>query len=175
MIARMSAAYGRLLSALAYVAFMLVLAMMVVICADVLLRNLPVGSWRNVPGANEFSEYTLYFVTALIAPWLLRQGQHIRVDILLRVLPRGFAWLCEWLVDVLALLACLIMAWHGWLALKSSFSMGSMVIKSLVFPEWWMLAPLPVAFILLAIEMGFRMHRLAHGPRGPRDDAVSSA
>jgi hypothetical protein len=38
-----------------------------------------------------------------------------------------------------------------------------------------MLAPLPVAFALLGIEFLFRMHRLAHATRGPRDDAVSAA
>ena len=56
--------------------------MMLMICADVLLRNV-----RIVPGllgvawANEVSEYALYLITMLTAPWLLRQGQHIRVDI----------------------------------------------------------------------------------------------
>jgi len=34
---------------------------------------------------------------------------------------------------------------------------------------------LPVAFALLAIEMVFRMHRLAIGPRAPRHDAVSAS
>ena len=175
MIERASHAYGRLLSAMAYLAFLLVLAMMVVICADVFLRNVPLGSWRSVTGANEISEYTLYFVTALIAPWLLRQGQHIRVDIVLRVIPKRLAWLCEWIVDIMALVACLIMAWYGWKATTASVQLGSMIIKSVVMPEWWLLAPLPIAFILLSIEVLFRMHRLANGPRGPRDDAVSSA
>ena len=38
-----------------------------------------------------------------------------------------------------------------------------------------MLAPLPVAFLLLAIEFVFRMHRLAHAERAPRTDAVSAS
>jgi TRAP-type C4-dicarboxylate transport system permease small subunit len=48
-------------------------------------------------------------------------------------------------------------------------------IKTLVTPEWWSLAPLPVVFVLLSIEMVFRMHRLLHAERGPRQDAVSAA
>jgi TRAP-type C4-dicarboxylate transport system permease small subunit len=173
---RLAAAYGRLLSALALLACLLVLAMMIVICLDVLLRNVRLfDGLRSVPGANEISEYTLYLVTALIAPWLLRQGQHIRVDIVLRVIPNTAAWLCEWIVDVLALLSCLVMAWYGWKAMTASMGLGSMVLKSVVFPEWWILAPMPLAFVLLAIEVLFRMHRLANGPRAPREDAVSSA
>jgi TRAP-type C4-dicarboxylate transport system permease small subunit len=52
---------------------------------------------------------------------------------------------------------------------------GSLSIKTLVTPEWWSLAPLPVVFVLLSIEMVFRMHRLLHAERGPRQDAVSAA
>ena len=48
-------------------------------------------------------------------------------------------------------------------------------IKTLVTPEWWALAPLPLVFVLLGIEMIFRMIRLQRGPRGPRHDAVSAA
>jgi TRAP-type transport system small permease protein len=48
-------------------------------------------------------------------------------------------------------------------------------IKTLVTPEWWGLAPLPCVFVLLAIEMVFRMGRLKQAERGPRNDAVSAA
>ena len=34
----------------------------------------------------------LYLITMCVAPWLLRQGQHIRVDILLQALPPRLAW-----------------------------------------------------------------------------------
>jgi TRAP-type C4-dicarboxylate transport system permease small subunit len=42
-------------------------------------------------------------------------------------------------------------------------------------PEWWLLAPLPICFALLALEFVFRMRRLARADVGPRDDAVSAA
>jgi TRAP-type C4-dicarboxylate transport system permease small subunit len=41
-----------------------------------------------------------------------------------------------------------------------------------VTPEWWLLVPLPIAFVLLAIEVLFRMDRLARGKRAPREDAA---
>ena len=171
----LEAAFGRLLLWLALFACALLLLMMLVICADVLLRNVPIGGWRGLPGANDLSEYTLYLVTMLAAPWLLRQGQHIRVDILLRVLPRRFAWVFEWIFDVLALACCLAVAWYAWKATAASRAAGSITIKTLVTPEWWSLIPLPITFVLLAIEVLFRMKHLAEGPRGPREDAVSAA
>ena len=42
-------------------------------------------------------------LTMCVAPWLLRQGQHIRVDILLQALPPRLAWYFEWLGDLIGL------------------------------------------------------------------------
>jgi TRAP-type C4-dicarboxylate transport system permease small subunit len=110
-----------------------------------------------------------------VAPWLLRQGQHIRVDIFLQAIPPRAAWALEWVGDVLGLLCCWVLAWYGAQATWASYAAGSLSIKTLVTPEWWSLAPLPVVFVLLSIEMVFRMHRLLHAERGPRQDAVSAA
>ena len=173
---RLEAAYGKLLEALALVACALILGMTLMICADVLLRNV-----RIVPGlaglewSNEISEAMLYLVTMLTAPWLLRRGQHIRVDIVLRAIPQQIAWYCEWFADVVGLVCCLVMVWYGVKTTFASYSAGAMTVKTMVTPEWWLLAPLPIAFALLAIEMLFRMRRLMYGERGPREDAVSAA
>ena len=82
---RFEAAYGRLLDALALLACALVFAMTVMICADVLLRNVRIiPHVVGLEWSNEVSEAMLYLVTLLTAPWLLRCGQHVRVDIVLR-------------------------------------------------------------------------------------------
>ena len=167
--ARLSAWYGRLLDALVVAACVLLLLMTVMIGADVLSRNLGGG---GVAVSNEISEDILYLMTLLAAPWLLRQGQHIRVDIILRTLPLRVAWLLEWLGDIVGLLCCLYFVWYGLLITATSYSAGSINIKTLVTPEWWTLAPLPLGFLLLAIEFVFRMYRLASGEVGLRDDAV---
>lgn len=172
---RIEAAYGRLLEACALVACALIFSMTLMICADVLLRNV-----RVVPGlaglewSNEISEAMLYLVTLLTAPWLLRRGQHIRVDIVLRAVPKQLGWIFEWVTDVMGLTCCLFIAWYGARAAVASFKAGSVSIKTLVTPEWWLLSVLPVAFLALSLEMLFRMRRLALGERAPRDDAVST-
>jgi TRAP-type C4-dicarboxylate transport system permease small subunit len=101
---KLESAYGRLLEILALAACALILGMMLMICADVFLRNV-----RVVPGmvgiewANEISEAMLYLIALLTAPWLMRRGQHIRVDVLLRAVPPRLGWGLEWLVDLLAM------------------------------------------------------------------------
>lgn len=176
MIDRLSSRYGRALSALALLGCAILMAMMLIIVADVALRNVPIpGLPQGLAWSNEISELMLYLITMCVAPWLLRQGQHIRVDILLQVLPRRLAWGLEWLGDLLGLACCVILCRYGVQATVASYQAGSLNIKTLVTPEWWSLAPLPIAFALLAIEMVFRMHRLWQGERGPRHDAVSAA
>lgn len=170
-----SVVFGRLLQALALAGCAVILAMTLMICADVLLRNVHLlPGVYGISWSNEVSEAMLYLVTMLTAPWLLRQGQHIRVDIVLRAVPPRLGWYFEWVADALGLVCCLLIAWYGVHAVIQSFKSGALSIKTLVTPEWWMLAPLPVAFVLLAIEMGFRMRRLHLGERMPRDDAVST-
>jgi len=172
---RIEAAYGRVLEVMALAACALILGMTLMICADVLLRSL-----RIVPGvaglewANEISEAMLYLVTLLTAPWLMRKGQHIRVDILLRAVPDAVGWAFEWIVDALAMSCCAVIAWYGARAALASWQAGSMSIKTLITPEWWLLCVLPLAFLALTLEMFFRMRRLYLGPRAPRDDAVST-
>jgi TRAP-type C4-dicarboxylate transport system permease small subunit len=150
--------------------------MMLIIVTDVALRNFAVsGGPQGLGWSNEVSEFLLYLITLNVAPWLLRQGQHIRVDILLQAIPKKLAWALEWVGDLLGLACCLVMSTYGAQATWASYSANSLSIKTLVTPEWWSLAPLPVVFVLLSIEMIFRMHRLWLAERGPRSDAVSAA
>jgi TRAP-type C4-dicarboxylate transport system permease small subunit len=176
MVDRLSSHYGRALSALAMFGCAILMAMMLIIVADVALRNLPIpGLPQGLAWSNEISELMLYLITMCVAPWLLRQGQHIRVDIMLQALPPRLAWSLEWVGDLIGFACCVVIAWYGTLAAWSSYTSGAVNIKTLVTPEWWALAPLPLVFVLLGIEMIFRMIRLQRGPRGPRHDAVSAA
>jgi TRAP-type C4-dicarboxylate transport system permease small subunit len=172
----LSGAFGRLLGALAWLGCALLFVMMAIIVGDVLLRNVALpGLPRGLAWSNEISELLLYLITLCVAPWLLRRGQHIRVDIVLRALPPRVAWTLEWLGDAIGLATCVVMAAFASQAAWASYKAGALNIKTLVTPEWWWLSPLPVVFVLLALEMGFRMGRLARSERGPRADAVSAA
>jgi TRAP-type C4-dicarboxylate transport system permease small subunit len=173
---RVSAAFGRVLAALAVLGCALLAAMLVIIVGDVALRNIAVpGAPRGLAWSNEISELLLYLITLSVAPWLLRQGQHIRVDIVLRAIPPRLAWRLEWLGDAIALACCVVLAWYATQAAWASYRAGAVNIKTLVTPEWWGLSPLPAVFVLLAIEMVFRLVRLARAERAPRDDAVSAS
>ena len=50
------------------------------------------AAWAYLDWSNDLTEAMLYLITMCAAPWILRQGQHIRVDILLRAIPKRTAW-----------------------------------------------------------------------------------
>ena len=62
-----------------------------------------------------------------------------------------------------------------WQVTAASYLTDAVSIKTLVMPEWWLLVPLPIAFLVFAIEFLFRMHRLATSERAPRTEAVSAS
>lgn len=167
---RLSAAFGRLFEALALVAALILLAMVVVVTADILLRNL---TRTGFPWANEVSEYALYVITLLTAPWLLRRGQHVRIDLLLTVVPSWLARAMEALGDVIGFLICLVLVRYGVDMVLASLRLNALTIKNLVFPEWWLLWPLPAIFALLAAEFVFRFHRLVRSEAARRTEATS--
>jgi TRAP-type C4-dicarboxylate transport system permease small subunit len=169
---RLSTAYGRILDGMMLIACLLLLAMTLLIGADVLTRNIGLG---GIEWSNEVCEDILYLLTLLAAPWLLRQGQHIRVDIVLRALPARVGWSMEWIGDVLGLGCSLYFVWYGWKVLAASYAAGAISIKTLVLPEWWLLVPMPLAFLLVAAEFLFRMQRLAAGEHAPRTEAVNAS
>jgi TRAP-type transport system small permease protein len=166
---RLSAAFGYLFYGLAVVAALLLLAMVVMVTADILLRNLTRSgfSW-----AYEVTEYSLYLMTLLVAPWLLRRGQHVRIDLVLAMVPARVAWLMEALADILGFVVCVVLVRYGAAMTYESWRLGSITIKNLVFPEWWLLAPLPVFFSLIAIEFVFRFARLMGSERTRRVEAM---
>ena len=167
---RLSAAYGRLLDAMAVAAALLLLAMVLLVTLDILLRNVA-GS--SIAWSNEVSEYALYAMTLLTAPWLLRRGQHVRLDLVLVMVPRRVAWLMEAVGDAIGFATCLVLVRYGTAMAYESWQLNSITIKNLYFPEWWLLAPLPMAFLLLAIEFVFRLGRLVSGDRTRRTEATS--
>jgi TRAP-type C4-dicarboxylate transport system permease small subunit len=167
---RLSQSFGRLLDALAIIAALILLAMVVLVTADIVLRNVVrIGFvW-----ANEVSEYALYAITLLTAPWLLRRGQHVRIDLVLTFVAPRAAWVMEAAADVVGFTVCLVMLRYGVKMTIDSAMLGSITIKNLMFPEWWLLAPLPACFALLAVEFVFRFDRLLRGERRRRVEATS--
>src|ERR1044072_4568845 len=109
--------------------FGLVLGLIIVlICVDVALRDLSLGS---LPWLIELSEDLMYAGTFLAAPWVLRQVSHVRVDMLFVALPKRFAVRLEQLVDLIGLGISLVLLYYGSAVLPDSWAPTMAAYKTL--------------------------------------------
>jgi TRAP-type transport system small permease protein len=136
----------------------------VLVTLDVIMRNVGLGS---LPWIVEISEYSLPVATFLSAPWLLHQNAHVRVEILLTSVPRRAALWLDSFADLVGLAGSLALLWYGVAIIRDSRSIGSLIIKTLVFPEWWLFVPLPAGAALLALEFVHRMTRRVTAAAAP--------
>lgn len=163
----MSRAWGRLMHACGGLAAAIIGLVVVLVVWDVVARNL--GA-RSLPWIVEITEYALPLATFLAAPWLMHRYEHVRLDLLSNTLsPRNLAR-----IERFAAAACLVVSvaivWYSIAVIVDTRRIGALVIKSLVFPEWWVFLPVPICFALLAIECARRL-LFPPPPLGARSDA----
>lgn len=147
-------AYRVLMHGCGVVAAVLLGLVAVLVALDVVLRNLGFGT---LPWIVEISEYSLPVATFLTAPWLLYRNEHVRIEVLVASLPRAVARGVDALADLFGLAVSLALAWYGLRIIADSRGINALIIKTLVFPEWWLFVPLPVGAALLALEFGRRL------------------
>jgi TRAP-type transport system small permease protein len=122
---------------------------LLLVCVDVIGRNL---GFRSISWTVDVTEYSLPLATLLAAPWLLYRNEHVRLDLFSNSLSERWRIRMDRFGALVAALVCFVLAWYGVAAMLNAKTMGSMVMKDLVFPEWWLFAPLPLLFGMLAVE-----------------------
>ncbi|MBL8340708.1 MAG: TRAP transporter small permease [Rubrivivax sp.] len=141
-----------------------VAAITLLVCYDVVGRNLGL---KSLVWVNEVTEYALPIATLAAAPWLMWRNQHVRLDVLGALLSPRAQRHVDRFASALALVVSLLLVWYSVKVLLDSKGAGSLVIKALVFPEWWVYVPVPIGFALLALECGRRVIR----PSGLTDES----
>ena len=142
-------AYDAVLYGMAVVAGFLMVAMMVVIFLDVVLRNL---GYQSSAHFFTFTEYALLMVPCLGAPWLVREKGHIYIEILLMYLsPRRRRALMR-LIGVVCVAVCAVLAWYGFEVAIRDFMLGEKDVRSLDMPRWMVVGFIPLSFAMMAVE-----------------------
>lgn len=146
--------HAALMRGCGYLAAATVALITLLVCYDVVGRNLGLPSLVWV---NEITEYALPIATLAAAPWLMWRNQHVRLDLLGAVLSTSAQRQVDRVAALLGLVISLVMVWYAVRMLLDSRQAGSLVMKALVFPEWWLYIPVPIGFALLALECGRRV------------------
>ena len=141
--------YDAVLHGMAYLAAFLMVAMMVVITLDVILRNL---GYQSSAHFFTFTEYALLIVPCLGAPWLVREKGHIYIEIVLMALaPRVRARFTQ-LIGVACIVVCAVVAWYGFTVTLNDFLQNEKDVRSMDMPRWIVVGFIPLGFGMMGLE-----------------------
>ena len=160
---------GALIALLAASAALLAF-MALAVSLDVAIRNFSQASlqlpgftlswnlgWKNLPWVLEVSEYILFGATFLAAPWALRHGGHVRVDVVERALGQRAQGALRFVANGIGLAVCFFLVIYGTRTALEAYSLNALIFKHFVVPEWWLLPLIPIPSVLLAIEFLLRL------------------
>lgn len=151
------------------VAAILLFVMIAIVSYSVIGRRffgLP-GAW-----AVELSEYTMLYLTFLLAPWVLRQDGHVSVDILVSRLSPRIRFLFSLITGLAAAIACLVLFWFSLEVAVESYQRGIILRKMLQVPQYVLLAVIPLGSLFLFLRFVCQiLQRFAS--RRPREERTS--
>lgn len=108
-------------------------------------------------------ELTVYFTVWAVfiagAP-LIREGRHVRADILMHMLPPSAQRILELLGLVVGLIFVSVLCYFGWLMVQNSIELGEKSESSLKMPLVIYYAALPVGMTLMIPPFLVRIYQL---------------
>jgi len=142
-------AYDAVLYGMAWLAALLIAAMMVVITVDVVVRNL---GYQSSAHFFTFTEYALLIVPCLGAPWLVREKGHVYVEILFTYLGPQQRAVLRAVIALVCIVVCLVLAWYGAEVTLRDYAGNEKDVRSLDMPRWMVVGFVPLSFLMMAIE-----------------------
>ncbi len=108
----------------------------------------------------EFSVYLIIMATFLGAAYGLKEGAHINIDLITRLLPGRLNARLSQVTSFISFLFCVLIAWKGWGMWWEAYSKGwkseSLWGPSLAVPYFF----LPLGMTLLALQYLIQMGRV---------------
>lgn len=157
---------SRMVHKTAYGAFLLGVAcgisMTALIFISTLMRYL---GGRPLRFSDELAGLLFLSLTFLCLPHVLNKGRHIRIEILINIVPPGIARLMDFIGVITLLVFCSIFAYESWNFMSFSFSLNSRTdISSILLWPWMAIMPLSMLLCMLV--------QLSHGIKQPASNAT---
>jgi TRAP-type C4-dicarboxylate transport system permease small subunit len=146
---KLSVAYDGLLSALAILSAILLGIVTLAVIADVTVRNMGLQPPAHT---SAFVEYSLLYITLLASPWLLRKKGHVYIEIVIGAVGPRTRRIMATISYVLCIVTCLLLLVYSADLTVLNWTRGSTDIRSFDMPRWALFAPMPLCFLLMAVE-----------------------
>jgi len=154
--------FRRVTDAMAVVAGLLLVAIVFIISIDVAMRH-----FFNNPQVwtVEVCEYFIFAITFLGAPWLLRVGGHVNVDLVTARLPIKARHALNVLSGIVGALVCLVLTWFGVATAIECYQNGVLEVRTLDIPKYWFMILIAIGYFLLFGEFCRQVLRRRSGTK----------
>lgn len=144
-----SRAYLLLLNGMALAAAIMLVWLMVAIVLSVVIRNLGLqpSAWFFLS-----TEYAMFYLTLLGAPWLVRHKGHVHIELLTSILSPMALQVLSRLVALLCVAVCVVLAWKGYDLVSMNIARNDYDVRAFFVPKWILTIAYPVCFSMMAIE-----------------------
>ncbi len=142
-------AYDGLISLMAIIAGGALVWLMVAIVTSVSMRNLGVQPFAWLFTS---TEYGVFYMTMLGAPWLVRRRGHVHIELVTAALPDRLRRGLSRLVALGCVVVCAWLAWRGFLLVQTNIERMDYDVRAYFYPRWLLTIAFPVSFGLMAME-----------------------
>ena len=116
---------------------------------DVIARNIGLPPFTHTLA---LTEYGLYYVTLLGAPWLVRKKHHVYMQLITAFLPAPVRPVISRLSYLLCVITCALICYYAGQVTVETWLRGDQEVRSFDMPRWLIFAVMPVSFSLLTVE-----------------------
>ena len=146
---RLGRAFDQINIIMVLIAAILIVGLTFLVGADISLRylfNRPLG-W-----VKETSEYILVFLGFLVAPWILKEEGHVKMDLVLNNVSTRTQTMMNMITSIISLIVVLIVAWFSLRVTVDFYKTKLLTPSVLELPKWILITPIFVGSLLLAIQ-----------------------
>jgi len=141
--------YNGLVTGLAIVSGSLLVWLGVAVIFSVMQRNL---GYQPTAWLFLSTEYGMFYLTLLGAPWLVRERGHVHIELLTAALSGPVLNVFSRLVCLVCVIVCAVMAFKGAELVQMNLDRGDLDVRAYFYPTWLLNVTFPGSFTLMAIE-----------------------
>lgn len=141
--------YNKLINILAFLSGLLLVWLMIAVVTSVLIRNFGAQSpaWLF-----STTEYSIFYLTLLGSPWLIREKGHVFIEVGINNLPPKIMNALSRFVMFICAIISFTLAWKGLELLISNVQSDDYDVRTYFIPMWIFTIAYPISFTLMGIE-----------------------
>jgi len=114
----------------------------------------------------EFSEYALLYLAFLGGAWVLKEEGHVKVELLLDVLPVHIRETLHVITSLAGAGVCGLFCWVSSTYVWEIYGTGEILFKSVLVKKWLIMAIIPPGLLLLTLQFVRRAFTKASASAG---------